>query len=432
MHLVRPAASISGLRPSIPPRNFLHTFLRRTLATHVASDSLQITLPPLSASFPYLWLRDACQCPRCVHPSTKQKLHRLSDVRSDVRPALDGLKLRDDGVHITWTDGHQSFHSLTLLERYSDTSKLSSFHRDAHPESWDASTITQSSNLFVPYSHLSKPSRLLDAITQLSRYGLLFVTGIPTQETDNATCETRKLASLFGELRLTFYGELWDVKNVTNSRNIAYTDLDIGLHGDLLYFEHPPRYQILHCLKNRVTGGMSIFADGFHTAYTLRKVYPDDFETLSTTPVPFHYINDGHHLHYEHPTIELESFAVSSSSPERAVKYINYSPPFQAPFVPSPTLPIFQTSLKRFATLIDDPANRIEYTLREGDATIFDNRRVLHARTAFTDAGQVATGEPNRWLKGCYVEADTVLDRGRVLREKLEEARTGSKVVDSA
>lgn len=65
--------------------------------------------------------------------------------------------------------------------------------------------------------------------------------------------------------------------------------------------------------------------------------------------------------------------------------------------------------------------NILRYTLREGDAVLFDNRRVLHARTSFTSDGRVdADGEMDRWLKACYLEADTALDRGRVLRTKLE------------
>lgn len=58
---------------------------------------------------------------------------------------------------------------------------------------------------------------------------------------------------------------------------------------------------------------------------------------------------------------------------------------------------------------------------------MFDNRRVLHARTAFTDkegSEVLADGEPNRWLKGCYIEADALVDRVRVLKAKLEKAQT--------
>ncbi|KAI6145156.1 hypothetical protein BKA82DRAFT_127702 [Pisolithus tinctorius] len=385
--------------------------------------SLQLKLPQINASFPYLWLRDACQCPKCVHPSTRQRLHRLSDIPADIGPATDdSVDLKQDGVHIRWTDGHESFHSFTFLERYSSASSLSSFHRDIPAEPWDASTISQSPDLFVPYDDLSQPSRLLSAITQLTRFGLLLVTGVPTNNTDDATCETRKLANLFGEIRPTLYGEVWEVKHIVDSRNIAYTNLDLGLHCDLLYLEHPPRYQILHCLRNRAVGGMSIFADGLHTANTLRRTHPEDFNILSTTPVPFHYINDGHHLHHEHPTIELEPIPTSPFA-ERTVKYINYSPPFQAPLLLSPGLLEFHTALKQFATQLDVPGNRMEYVLREGDAALFDNRRVLHARTAFADIGCDVDGKPNRWLKGCYWEADPVLDRGRVLRASAENAK---------
>lgn len=50
----------------------------------------------------------------------------------------------------------------------------------------------------------------------------------------DATCELRKLAETFSNIRETFYGQVWDVVNVRNSRNIAYTNLDLGLHMDLL------------------------------------------------------------------------------------------------------------------------------------------------------------------------------------------------------
>lgn len=97
------------------------------------------------------------------------------------------------------------------------------------------SYLSQASHLFLPYESLHTPSGLLAGINQLSRLGLLVVTGVSNVESSNQTCELRKLAELFGEIRNTFYGDLWDVKNVRNARNIAYTNLDLGLHMDLLY-----------------------------------------------------------------------------------------------------------------------------------------------------------------------------------------------------
>ena len=82
----------------------------------------------------------------------------------------------------------------------------------------------------------------------------------------------------------------------------------------------------------------------------------------------------------------------------------------------------FVPALKTFADMLEDPAVRFEYLLREGDAVLFDNRRVLHARTAFREKeAESSAEETDRWLKGCYLEADAIQDRRRVLDAQLEE-----------
>ncbi|KZT08242.1 Clavaminate synthase-like protein [Laetiporus sulphureus 93-53] len=373
------------------------------------------------SSFPYRWLRDSCQCPNCVHPSTKQKLHRTSDIREDVKPAPDGVRVTEKGVDIAWSSGHDSHYAKEFLELYASPTKLNAFHRDEVAKQWDVSELQKAKDLFLPYESLQTPSGMLKAITQLSRYGLLFTTGVPNQKTSHEQCELTILANKFGEIRETFYGKVWDVKNIRNSRNIAYTNIDLGLHMDILYFQDPPRFQILHCLRNRVEGGMSIFVDSLHAANVLRESDPEAFDVLASTPVEFHYINDGHHLHYAHPTIELAPLSSTDPAP-RPIAHLNYSPPFQAP-LPLSTPKAFYPAFERFVALLEDSSSRFEYTLREGDAVLFDNRRVLHARTAFTggEEPEQAGDQTNRWLKGCYLEADAVWDRGRVLAERLEK-----------
>lgn len=160
--------------------------------------------------------------------------------------------------------------------------------------------------------------------------------------------------------------------------------------------------------------------DALHAASALRSSHAADFEVLTTTPVAFHYINDGHHLHYEHPTIELAR-STAAGIVDPPIAHINYSPPFQAPLLLSSTPTAFYPALARFAKLLNDPSRTYLYTLQEGDAVFFDNRRVLHARTAFEEIeGDANEGETNRWLKGCYLEADALQDRARVLRSKAE------------
>lgn len=110
---------------------------------------------------------------------------------------------------------------------------------------------------------------------------------------------------------------------------------------------------------------------------------------------------------------------------------VNYSPPFQGPLpLPSPTaagdpLGELHAALGLFAALADDPKNQFHIQLQPGDCVLFDNRRVLHARTAFEfvdrkGAGGVEGqgGERGRWLKGAYMDGDELGSRWRVLEEK--------------
>ncbi len=168
---------------------------------------------------------------------------------------------------------------------------------------------------------------------------------------------------------------------------------------------------------------MSLFVDAFAAAETLRATHSADFSRLVTTPVPFQYINDARHLHYARPSITLDP---SGGILEPRVTAVSYSPPFQAP-LPRNTPQEFYDALARFAALVEAPAAVYAHQLSEGEVVVFDNRRLLHARTAFEtrrfgsvgDRGASASGEPSRWLKGCYFEGDAMASHGRMLRERM-------------
>ncbi|KAF9788666.1 hypothetical protein BJ322DRAFT_653191 [Thelephora terrestris] len=390
------------------------SLLRNLCRSGVRAFGTHVCLPV--GNFSYQWLRDSCPSTESIHPATRQKLLRTTDAIKDAKPK--SVSADKDGLRIEWQSGHKSFYPTEYLARHSSYGRLSAFHHDVRQQPWDLSKISANNRLFLPYESFQKDAGRLAAMTQLERDGLLFIQGVPKVETSNETCELRRVAEAFGEIRDTFYGPLWDVKNIKNSRNIAYTNLELGLHMDLLYFQHPPRYQFLHCLRNRVEGGSSIFVDALNAANTLRISSPSHFDMLTTTPVSFHYINDGHHLHYDHPTIQLGPFPDESDL--LPIKFVNYSPPFQAPLHLS-TPPQFYDALETFVQILESPENCYEYLLKEGDVVVFDNRRVLHARSAFASKDLGDDGDTDRWLKGCYIEADAVSDRARVLRSKARE-----------
>jgi gamma-butyrobetaine dioxygenase len=137
-------------------------------------------------------------------------------------------------LEVEWSSGHKSFYPNSFLHAYSNRDNFATFHKDLPVRLWDLKAINQAPNLWVSYPSLREPSGLLKATKQLAQYGLLFVSDVPHTEPHDDGCELPKLAEYFGDIRQTFYGRLFDVKSVRNSINIAYTDLDLGLHMDLL------------------------------------------------------------------------------------------------------------------------------------------------------------------------------------------------------
>ena len=197
-----------------------------------------------------------------------------------------------------------------------------------------------------------------------------------------------------------------------------------GVATDPRYFSSPPRFQALHCLRNRVEGGSSYFVDAFSAVRSLKRDNPE----YRVPQIDFEYDNDGHYLHYTHPL-----FTGSWDDFSRLTAAVNWSPPFQG--LPrwasskgvKATSQIYQ-SLDLFQKKLSEPHREWEFTLQEGDLVLFDNRRVLHARRAFRDLTEaereergveVIEGESSRWLKGCYLDGEVVWDKLAVLHRQL-------------
>jgi len=208
--------------------------------TSLTRSADNVTIHALnSTKFPYIWLRDSCQSAESIHPSTGQKLHSTSDIPLDIVPidGEGGIRVIEHGLEILWKDGRKSMFDKDWLERYSTPASKERFHCDdtLREESWTRNSISSLPSFFLPYKDiLSSDRALVRAMEQLLKSGLLFVRGVPNEDTSAERCEVKRLGERFGELRSTFYGLVWDVINRKDSKNIAYTHLELGLHMDLL------------------------------------------------------------------------------------------------------------------------------------------------------------------------------------------------------
>ena len=83
------------------------------------------------------------------------------------------------------------------------------------------------------------------------------------------------------------YRMTFEVIDIPNPNNSAYTAAALRNHLDLPYYEIAPGYQFLHCLINNATGGESVAVDGFKVASYMKENFTEFFETLLETPVKF-------------------------------------------------------------------------------------------------------------------------------------------------
>ena len=167
-----------------------------------------------------------------------------------------------------------------------------------------------------------------------------------------------------------------------------------------------PGLQVLHALKAG-KGGESLFGDGFAIADVLREIDPAAFEILASNPVRFEFSDSRSRLVAERPIIEVDRLG--------AVAAIHYNSRSIAPInIPAGRISSFYCAYRSFALLLRNPEFVVSTSLCDGEAVVFDNRRVLHGRTAFDLTAP-------RHLQGCYLERDGLFSNLAILDAQARE-----------
>src|SRR4051812_15266082 len=232
---------------------------------------LQVTFAiGTSAMFDRFWLRDSCPCGECLHPS-RQRLVSVTQLPGE--PRLASAHADDGAVEVEVEfapDGHRSRFQVAWLQ-----AQLTPPARRV--ETWDATLAVAE----AAYGDVAEPGPALrDWLAGADRVGLAVLHGVPN--TDGAVAD---VAELFGHVRATNYGRVFEVRSVVDPSNVADTALALGPHTDNPYRVPVPSLQLLHCLQSSSSGGESTFVDGLRVAAELRREDPAAFELLASVPV---------------------------------------------------------------------------------------------------------------------------------------------------
>jgi gamma-butyrobetaine dioxygenase len=365
--------------------------MRETASVRAATGDLELAADGRTLRFPAGWLRDNCPCPLCLDPVTGQRLHDITDIPEDCAVATTS----DEPEHIVVTfapDGHSSRFSRAWL-----TGHALDGYGDSDPRA-DGKQLWRKADLDgrIPEgdwrAYLENPGYRADRLRDVMRKGFVMLRDVPV-----AAGTVLTVARTFGYVRETNYGALFDVRVEPAPENLAFTSSEITPHTDNPYRDPVPTVQLLHCLRSAGpgdvgAGGESGLVDGFMAAAILRDEDPEAFAVVTGTMCSFGYTDNGTELRACQPLIHLDP-----RGRVRGIRFNNRSAlPLRAPY---DEVLAFYAGYRRWAALLRRDELRVEFTLKPGDCLIFDNTRVLHARTAFT-----AT-EP-RHLQGCYADLD--------------------------
>ncbi|MDT4999599.1 MAG: gamma-butyrobetaine dioxygenase [Mycobacterium sp.] len=350
---------------------------------------------------PAIWLRDNCSCAECMHPGNGQKLFNIGDIAEGVR--VDEVHEDNGKVHVRFApDGHAAVFDGEWLRTWSlaEGQAPPDLRTEDAKRIWDATDVGPLPDAdWVTYQN--DPAVKAAALDAVVRLGFVVLRGVETTER-----RVLDVAESFGFIRDTNYGELFDVRIEANPVNLAFTGLPITPHTDNPYRDPVPTLQILHCLRNATQGGDSGFVDGFKAAALLREENPEAFDVLSRIEVTYKFSSADAELSATRPMIGLDPYGRV-----REIRFNNRS--MQPVRLRAAESERFYAAYRAFADVINRPQLQIAFRMRPGDCVIFDNIRLLHARTGFEgEAGE-------RHLQGCYADLDglestlAVLRRGR-------------------
>lgn len=348
-------------------------------------------------TFHHIWLRDNCTCEACGDRSGGHRYLELGSINPDIAPDKVSIDVTGE-LLIQWcNDAHCTRYASEWLHAHTYCEdaiaarqpRLTLWDSDINGDFpvWDYAEIT------------NNDTARLALFEHIGEYGFGILEGVPID-----TEQIEKLAAVFGFVRETHYGRVFELISTPEKRILAQTAHAIRPHNDELFRDPIPGLFIMHCLRaSECGGGASVFVDGFHAAHRLKTQHPDYYELLSRVPIPHHRFLvdevDDVALAAKWPTIELNSSGrvIAVHVNERTMAPLDTDPEMVEPVY---------IALQTMLSLVYDPNACITYRLEAGQAAVLDNHRVMHARTAFNG---------DRHIRQCHVDRDEFFSRLRAL-----------------
>ncbi|CDM35095.1 hypothetical protein DTO013E5_3023 [Penicillium roqueforti] len=372
------------------------------IVTFPGKDRKDLEIP---LNFGLFFLRENCQCPKCIHPDTMQRISNTFSIPQNVK--IESIEHSDNMVKIKWSDNHTGLYSYDWLRAHSqDLSSVEGTKSVPYPQS-----ALQSPRHFTPvvdsdqsprvkYDDVMSDDKSLQIwLSHIWDEGFCFVDDVPINPE-----ATQSLIERIAFIRNTHYGGFWDFTADLTFKDTAYTNEFLGAHTDNTYFTDPARLQLFHLLSHTEgSGGENLLIDGFAAATQLLLESPEHYAQLVKHRHPWH--ASGNEDTCIQPSAMAPVFSIHPDLNKMyQIRWNNYDRAPKTNWSASE-----QTEWHRAARHYNEilQTREVWTKLQPGSALIFDNWRMLHGRSEFTG---------KRRMCGGYVNNDDYISRLRLLK----------------
>jgi gamma-butyrobetaine dioxygenase len=333
-----------------------------------------------------LWLRERTQATDQLEVMTQQRLFDSHTI--DVDLAIRSLSYRSaNEVEVVFSDGHEEVFDLLAL-----AADIQSEDRFPPATPWNAS-LDQQRVRFDWRKIIADDDAFRRSLDAYLRFGYLVLHDVPTDPE-----RILEVGAKYGYVKKTNFGRYFEVYSRPNGNDLAYRSIALGPHTDNPYRHPVPGIQLLHCLINETSGGLSTLVDSLRVLQALRREMPEGYQLLKQTPVRFRFIDAGTELVTYRSMIQTDADDQPTG--------VHYSPRLDSlPLLDNHQTRLFHQARQRLGQLFCDPQLEVRFTLGSGELMLFDNSRVLHGRTSYD------TNEGHRHLQGCYLDTDGPRER---------------------
>lgn len=334
------------------------------------------------------WLRDHCQMPTSRNTHNGQRLFSISNVLKNTY--IEKANIDEKGavcLRFQPEDYVSIFSQDWLRKNCYNLNNPFDDRSEKNKKLWKKSSFNNDLPRVKYKNFQQTDTAKLDALRFVRDLGFCIIEGAPTKEG-----QVLSVIAELGFTRETNYGQLFEVRTEVNPNNLAYTNMGLGSHTDNPYRDPVPTVQLLHCLESSTEGGDSILVDGFNAAKILKEESSENFEVLTNNWINFRFSDEKTDLRSRVPMIEI-----NDNDEIIKVRYNNRS--IDTIKLPPEKIRPFYSSYWHWSEVIERDELKIEFQLLPGEILMFDNTRIMHARTAFSKNGK-------RHLQGAYTDLD--------------------------